>query len=140
MGPKKKPRGRPFEKGNKANPSGRPPKSANLPPSERTRNRLMIKDVRELARATGPDDIRTLIAIRDDEKAPYACRIMAANSLLDRGFGRPSVSVDTSATLDVTVQEIDPLELIEGKLAAIHERLQAEGDLAAAERLPVPAL
>ena len=95
--------------------------------------------MRKLAREHGPDAIKKLKDIMDSASAPFSAQIMAANSLLDRGFGRPAAMVAIAASLDVTAPEVNPLEVIEARLAAIHERLQEEGDLAAAQRLPVPA-
>jgi hypothetical protein len=50
---------------------------------------------------------------------------MAANSLLDRGYGRVSQGVELAGT--ITHQEDSPLELIMSRLAATRERL-AEDD------------
>ena len=130
-----KPRGRPFVRGRSGNPGGRPAD----PTKSRARRERYDADVRKLAREHGPDAIKKLKEIMDSASAPFSAQIMAANSLLDRGFGRPAAMVGIAASLDVTATQDNPLEIIEARLAAIHERLQEEGDLAAAERLPVPA-
>jgi hypothetical protein len=126
MGPKKRSRGRPFPKGNNANPNGRPPKSANLPLSERTANRHLLHDVRQLARDTGPDDIKTLVAIRDDKTAPHSARVMAANSLLDRGFGRPGQTIEASFNATIVRQELSPFDDICSRLDGIAERIRED--------------
>lgn len=62
-----------FEKGKSGNPGGRPKEE---------------KEVLELARSKGKDAILKLIEIMDTGTPKYA--IMAANSLLDRAFGKPA--------------------------------------------------
>ena len=49
-----------------------------------------------LARAHSPAAIRTLASIVLDKKAPPAARIAAANSILDRGLGKPPQGVELS--------------------------------------------
>jgi predicted MarR family transcription regulator len=119
----KRPRGKPFAKGNKISP-GRPPKSANLPPSEATRNRITVHEVRQMARGEGTANIKFLIKVRDDEAAPLAVRVMATNCLLDRGFGRPAqqVAVDITTEHTIHVTRDDIVERIRGRIALIRER------------------
>jgi hypothetical protein len=50
----------------------------------------VLGDVQELARQQSPEAINTLVAIMQDEKAPPTARVAAANSLLDRGYGKPA--------------------------------------------------
>ena len=42
--------------------------------------------------------IQTLVRVMKDAKAPPAAQALAANSLLDRGYGRPAQSVDLTTT------------------------------------------
>jgi hypothetical protein len=118
--PKGKPRGRPFRKGISPNPGG---KRADGEP--RARQIHFDADVRKLAREQGENAIETLTKIMNDAKAAHSSRIMAANSLLDRGYGRVSQSVELAGT--IRHQEDSPLELIMSRLAAIRQRL-AEDD------------
>ena len=120
-----KPRGRPFVRGRSGNPGGRPAD----PTKSRGRPERYDADVRKLAREHGPDAIKKLKDIMDNASAPFSAQIMAANSLLDRGFGRPAAMVGIAASLDVPATKVNPLELIKARLAAIHERLQAEGEI-----------
>ena len=73
----------------------------------------MLADVQELARERSPDAINTLAAIMDDQKAPPAARVAAANSLLDRGYGKPTQPISQTLT------KIDPSAMSDEELAAI---------------------
>jgi hypothetical protein len=66
--------GRPFVKGQTGNAGGRPKAE---------------HDVVAFARQKGPDAIRTLAEIMLNTKASDSARVGAANSLLERGFGKP---------------------------------------------------
>ena len=70
-------RGRPFEKGESGNPGGRP---------------RVEGEIRELARQHTGTALRTLIEIAERGENESA-RVAAANSLLDRGYGKPAVPV-----------------------------------------------
>jgi hypothetical protein len=47
-----------------------------------------------------------LAIIRDDQTAPSAARIAAANALLDRGFGKPLQSTQIDGTFNVINEEL----------------------------------
>lgn len=61
-------------------------------------------DIRSLARAHTETAIKTLAAIMTKEDAPEAARVSAANSLLDRGWGK--------AAQPLTDEDGGPLTLI----------------------------
>lgn len=92
---KKMPRGRPFKKGQSGNPGGRP---------------AAIAEVRDLAREQTEKSLKALVSIRDDKKAPPAARVSAANSLLDRGWGKATqiIAGDEESPFKLTVEIIDP--------------------------------
>ena len=50
--------------------------------------------VRRAAQKHGVEMIDALVEIVRDQAAPHAARVSAANSVLDRGFGRPEVQID----------------------------------------------
>ena len=91
-------KGRPFPKGVSGNPGGRP---------------KVLGDVQELARQRSPEAINTLATIMDDPKAPPAARVAAANSLLDRGYGKPTQPISQTLT------KIDPSTMSDAELATI---------------------
>ena len=68
----------PFEKGKFGNPGGRP---------------KVVGEVQTLAREYSEEAISALRDIIRDKKAPPAARCVAANSILDRGYGRPSQTI-----------------------------------------------
>lgn len=70
---RKMPVGRLFQKGNVANPGGRPKE---------------IRQLKELAREHTVEAIETFVKIMRDKEAPPAARVMAADKLLDRGYGK----------------------------------------------------
>ena len=91
-------RGRPFQKGTSGNPGGRP---------------RVLADVQELARERSPEAINILANVMRDEKAPPAARVAAANSLLDRGYGKPTQPISQTLT------KIDPSTMSDEELASI---------------------
>jgi hypothetical protein len=87
-------KGRPFQKGISGNPGGRP---------------KVLGDVQELARQK-PEAIANIM---NDEKAPSAARVAAANALLDRGYGKPTQPISQ------TLAKVDPSSISDEELAAI---------------------
>ena len=79
-----------FQPGVSGNPLGRP------------RVDPMIK---ELARAYSTDAINELNAIVLDPNAPYTAKIQAANSILDRAWGKP-VQISENANLNLSIDDI----------------------------------
>ena len=61
-------------------------------------------EIRSLARAQCPKAIRVLKGIMCSETAPEAARIAAANSLLDRGYGK--------ATQPIAGEDGEPIRVL----------------------------
>lgn len=59
-------------------------------------------ELREAAREHSQAALETLVGIMNDGEAPHAARISAANSLLDRGHGKPTQSLDVDHTANIS--------------------------------------
>lgn len=64
-------------------------------------NKVKI-ELREAAREHSQAALDTLVGIMNDIEAPHAARISAANSLLDRGHGKPTQSVGLDHTANIS--------------------------------------
>lgn len=73
-----------FEKGQSGNPGGRPKAQG---------------DLRDLARKHTADALRTLAEIMATGESEQA-RVSAANSLLDRGYGKPTQQIDANVHIN----------------------------------------
>ena len=73
-----------FQKGQSGNPGGRP---------------AVIAEVRDLAREHTAAAIDTLAIIMNNTDAPPAARVAAANSILDRGYGKPVQDITVRSPL-----------------------------------------
>ena len=85
--------GRPFQPGQSGNPSGRA---------------RIANNVREIARQHTADAINALVEIVQDKSHPQ--RVAAANSLLDRGYGKPIQQVEVGkpgAFAELSEEELD---------------------------------
>jgi hypothetical protein len=83
-------------------------------------------EVRNLAREYGPQAILTLARIMNNSRLDPRLRVMAADSLLDRGYGRPLIGFDpenplppmpTSIALipgEILPQQVDELATLNG--------------------------
>jgi Family of unknown function (DUF5681) len=85
----------PFEKGKSGNPGGRP---------------KVVGEVQALAREYTKEAVETLRDIMLDKKAPPAARVAAANSILDRGYGRPSQTINPGGR-DTPLDQMTDAEL-----------------------------
>ncbi len=80
-----------WPKGVSGNPGGRP--------------KALITVV-ELCRAETEANVRTLIELRDNPKVPPAVRAACANSLLDRGWGKPLAADSEAENNRITILDI----------------------------------
>lgn len=65
-----------------------------------------LTDIRSLARSHTETALKTLAGIMEQPDAPPAARVAAANSLLDRGWGKPmqAISNDEDAPFKLVVE------------------------------------
>lgn len=89
-----KPRGKPFQKGQSGNPSGRP---KNTPEQIDA-----LAAIRDLA----PNAAQVLQAIMEDAKAPAAARIRAAVEVLDRTYGKAETPIKVDEGSNNALTEI----------------------------------
>ena len=90
------------------NPSGRP---------------KVLGEVMALARGHTAEAIETLVTVMTDEEQPAAARVAAANSILDRGYGKPPAAVAHFGLGDTGFAEVSTAVL----LATLGEALRAVG-------------
>jgi hypothetical protein len=80
-----------FVKGQSGNPGGRPKQDDEL---------------RELAKAQTAEALKTLAQVMRSKKSPAAARVMAANSILDRGYGKPAQQIGLSGEVAITMADL----------------------------------
>lgn len=70
-------------------------------------------EIRSLARKHTVAAMKTLAAIMNEPSAPHSARVMAANSILDRGWGK------ALQTIEATITNADASRVSDKELAAI---------------------
>jgi Family of unknown function (DUF5681) len=119
----------PFKKGQSGNPNGRP----------RSQTRAIANLAFE-ARKHSVLALKTLVDICKKGETESS-RMAAANAILDRGFGRPTQSIDLSADNPVVqfnlFSDFDPLE--QGLLRDALKSIEAEQRPAIEHRAPMSA-
>ena len=70
-------------------------------------------EIKSLARVHSESALKTLAGIMNEPSAPHSARVSAANSLLDRGWGK------AESKSEVTVRKVTAKELADDELAAI---------------------
>ena len=95
-----------FKPGISGNPTGRP------------KSDVTIKD---LAKQYTEQAINTLYEITQNKKAPHSARVHAACALLDRGWGKPTQSIE-STSVRVTYQNfLETCRIADEEEALSHE-------------------
>lgn len=55
-----------------------------------------VTEIRSLARSHTRTAIKVLVGVMNSKDATHAARLAAANSILDRGWGKPPQSLETA--------------------------------------------
>jgi hypothetical protein len=82
-----------FKPGVSGNPGGRPKRPKTI------EAKRIVADVKATAREMTPEALSTLRTVMNDPKAPPSARVGAATAVLDRGWGRPTQSIEGQVTL-----------------------------------------
>ena len=82
-----------FRPGRSGNPGGRPKRPQTI------EARKIIADVKAAARELTQDALDTLKAALTAPTAPWAARVAAATSILDRGWGKPGQAVEIAGEI-----------------------------------------
>lgn len=73
-----------FKPGQSGNPGGRP---------------KIIGDIREMAREHTAVAMQALVDIVMDKKAPHSAKAVAATALMDRGWGKPTQTIQANISI-----------------------------------------
>jgi hypothetical protein len=114
-----------FVKGQSGNPSGLPSRP------EAIERRRITKDVRDLCRAHSLDAVKALVEVLNSTATPPAARVAAANSILDRGWGKPQIEVNAKVSVydQMSEEELAAYiagHVIEGEVIRIVEEDERE--------------
>jgi Family of unknown function (DUF5681) len=90
-----------FKPGQTGNPGGRPKMT-----EEQKRE---IADVRMAARAMTMEALEALKEVVGDKAAPPSARVSAATTILDRGWGKATQTIEATVTNRIDVMGIDEL-------------------------------
>jgi len=75
----------------------------------------VMKEVKSLCRENSEAAIAALIDVMNSKTAPPAARVTAANSILDRAFGRPTAVVEAKISTYDSMSEQELIEFIAGQ-------------------------
>ena len=97
--------------------SWKPGQSGN--PGGRSKAKQNIVDI---ARSATPKAMRTMIAIMENEKAPFSVRAYCADKVIDRAYGKPAQSTNVNVSVNSRqlsqLSDAELLDIIEGSRRA----------------------
>jgi len=100
------------------------------------------QDIRVLARAHTATAINVLAGIMREKRAPPAARVAAAQALLDRGWGKAPIAIESDGaaiTLIITgVPDDEPMKVIENQPLTIEAKAQPIEDDAIKPAIKTP--
>ena len=102
-----------WKKGQSGNPAGLT-----------SRQRQYVQDVKAACRKHSGRSVRTLAKALNAKDCPWPSKIQAASILLDRGYGKPSQTIDVHAIIGamdlskLTPEELDAFEALVLRTAA----------------------
>ena len=90
----------------KKNQSAAPSGKGGARPNSGRKPGKVTAPLREIAREHMEKAVHALLHVLEDEDAPAAARVSAANSILDRGYGKPSQPIDGDGEGGAIIQKI----------------------------------
>lgn len=112
-----------MARGGKRPGAGRRPGQANKLTARQKRT------LTDIARDHTEDAMQVLVDIMSDVKAPAAARASAANSVIDRGWGKPAQSHEHTGAGGGPIQTMDVSGLTDEQLAALYAAIGGPADV-----------
>lgn len=117
-----------FVKGQSGNPAGRP--KGQFPTKQ------VMADIRLYCKQHSMEAVEALVDVMNSKSSPPSARVAAANSILDRGFGKPQMEITTTiniydnmderALVDYITGNVIEGEVIQALVDAEHDRDEQE--------------
>lgn len=71
---------------------------------------LVTRALKEMANEYTERALKVLVDVMEDETAPHAARVAAADKILDRGHGKPAITIDASVSGKLDQEMLHRLE------------------------------